>query len=139
MFETAASREFDVEARTVWELLSDWGNTRWLPGPPKTDVFGSGDRVVRRLHVPGSEPIEETMLDCDPGTMRIHYTIAVSERFPLKDYSGTIMVQPADNGCRVDWQCRFDQGDMGDEQAGAIADRNLNVLLDSLASYLETR
>ncbi len=139
MFEAAESREIDVNADTAWELLADWSDTRWLPGPPETEVVRSGDQVTRRLLIPGAEPIEETLLATDPATMTLHYRIAASEKFPLKDYSGTVVVRATDEGCRVDWQCRFDQGDMSDEQADAIASRNLNVLLDSLASFLENR
>lgn len=139
MFEAAESREIAVNADTVWELLADWSATRWLPGAPEAELVRSGDRITRRLPIPGADPIEETLLATDPATMTLHYRIAASEKFPLKDYSGTAIVRAADGGCRVEWQCRFDQGEMSDEKANAIASRNLNVLLDCLASYLEHR
>ncbi len=136
MFETTVSRDLPVDADTAWSLLVDWGNTDWLPGPEKTEVITSGSQVTRRLHMNGVEPIEETMLSNDPAAKTLHYTIAVSEMFPLEDYRGTVAVVPSDNGCRVDWYCRFAQGAMSDDEAAAIAARNLNFLLDSLAGYL---
>ncbi len=137
MFKAELSREIAVPAETAWSLLVDWGNTVWLPGLEKTEVVMRGQEVTRRLFVTGAEPIEETMLENDPTGMTLKYTIAVSELFPLADYSGRIAVVPAENGCRVIWGSCFSQGEMSDEDAGAAANGNLNLLLDSLQGYLE--
>lgn len=137
MFRTELSREIAVPAETAWSLLVDWGNTVWLPGPEKTEVVTRGQEVTRRLFIPGAEPIEETMLENDPSSMTLKYTIAVSELFQLADYSGRISVVPANNGCRVIWASSFSQGEMSDEEADAAANGNLNFLLGSLQDYLE--
>lgn len=136
MIEASASREINVSADTAWSLLADWGDTSWLKGPEKTEVVQKGGQVTRRLHVSGADPIEETMLASDPATMTLNYTIAVSELFRLENYNGTIAVVPTANGCRVDWRCTFEPGGMSDEEAAAIANGNLNFLLDSLVEYL---
>ncbi len=137
MFVAQVNRETSAPATSAWRLLADWGNTSWIPGPERTEVVTSGGRVMRRLFMPGVSPIEETLHVCDQDNMRLEYTIAVSELFTLADYRGEIAVVPTADGCRVEWRCSFDQGAMSDEEAGAVANGNLNFLLDSLAAFLE--
>ena len=137
MVNAELSRDIAVPADVAWSLLVDWGNTLWLPGPEKTEIVTRGPQVTRRLFIPGAEPIEETMLDNDPVSMTLEYTIAVSELFQLADYSGRIAVVPANNGCRVIWGSCFSQGEISDKEADAAAIGNLKFLLDSLQAYLE--
>lgn len=137
MFSTVVSRKLSVDADTAWNLLVDWGNTAWIPGPEKTEVIENGDQVMRRMFIADMEPIEETMLANDPATKTIQYTIAVSQLFTLADYRGEIVVKEDTAGCCIDWHCAFDQAQMTDEEANQKANGNLNFLLDSLASYLQ--
>lgn len=138
MYEFSLTKDLDVTAEKAYALLSDWGDTSWLKGPERTEVVRDDDRVTRRLHMAGSDPVEETLLSADPQTMTLHYTIAPCQLFKLENYQGTIVVKPAANGCSVDWHCRFDEAGMQPEEARSIAEGNLNFLLDSLAGYLES-
>ncbi len=135
--EEATSRELDVDAGQAWALLADWGNTHWLPGPPQTEVIGQGDGMTRRLHVPGADPIDEILLSLDSNQKVLHYSIPRCQLFPLESYEGWISVEPCPGGgCRVDWRCRFDAGELSSTDAEAMAAGNLERLLDNLAAYL---
>jgi hypothetical protein len=137
MLEVATSRELDVDAGQTWELLADWGNTQWLPGPPHTEVIGQGDGMTRRLHVPGADPIDEILLSLDSNDKELHYSIPRCQLFPLDGYEGWISVEPRPGGgCRVDWHCRFDPGELPPADAKTVATGNLERLLDNLAAYL---
>ncbi len=137
MFEVATSRNLDVEAGQTWALLADWGNTQWLPGPPQTEVIGQGAGMTRRLHVPGADPIDEILLSLDSNERVLHYSIPRCQLFPLESYEGWISVKPrSGGGCRVDWRCHFDAGELPPAEAEAMAAGNLERLLDSLVAYL---
>jgi len=137
MHDYSASRDVKVTADTAYALLADWGDTRWIRGPERTEVSRDGNTITRSLYMPGHAPVEETLLSADPWTMTLHYTIAPGELFTLRDYRGEIVVMPAGEGCRIDWSCSFARGDMKPEDAAAVADRNLNFLLDSVCAFLE--
>lgn len=137
MSDYSASREMTVTATTAYDLLADWGDTRWIPGPEKTEVSRDGNGITRRLFMPGAAPVEETLLSADPQAMTLRYTIAPGELFTLRDYQGTIVVTASETGCRITWSCSFARGEMTPEEAEAVANRNLNFLLDSVRAYLE--
>jgi hypothetical protein len=133
----SACREIQVPAERAYKILAEWGDTSWIPGPKKTEVSRAGSTITRFLYMPGSAPVEETLLSADPQSMTLHYTIAPGELFTLQDYVGAITVTATGTGCRIDWSCSFARGEMTSEEAEAKANRNLNFLLDSLCKYLE--
>ncbi len=137
MSDFSASRDLPVPAAEVYALLADWGDTRWIRGPERTEVREHDGGITRFLYMPGAAPVEETLLSADPQTMTLHYTIAPGELFTLQDYRGTIVVTPAGEGARITWRCAFARGEMKPGDAQAIADRNLNFLLDSVCAFLE--
>ncbi|MGI9295591.1 MAG: SRPBCC family protein, partial [Pseudomonadales bacterium] len=56
MVEVTVTRELHANVDKVWGILGDFGNLSWVPGPEKVDVIGSGQGMIRRLHVAGMEP-----------------------------------------------------------------------------------
>src|SRR5262249_36028621 len=46
------TRTLDVPAATLWKLVAAFGDTSWLPGPPKVELVGSGPGMERRIQGP---------------------------------------------------------------------------------------
>ena len=138
MPQVSASRTLKVSADRAWSLLADWGNTAWIPGPEKTELIDTPRGLTRRLHMPGLEPIEETLLSADAAARVLHYTIARHLVIPFADYTGSAGVDALPGGfCRVTWSCAFSGSDLPEAEARARAAANVEHLLDLLAAHLE--
>jgi hypothetical protein len=134
----SASRTLKVSADRAWDLMADWGDTSWIPGPEKTELVESAAGKTRRLHLPGMDPIEETLVQEDASKRELHYTIAPSPLVPFEDYRGRAVVDPLPGGiCRVTWDCSFSGSELPEDEAATRATANLHNLLAMLASHLE--
>jgi 4-hydroxy-tetrahydrodipicolinate reductase len=139
MLEVAVNRDLVADTDRAWTLLADWGNTPWIEGPEKCELFDSAEGLVRRFHLPGRAPVDEILLATDPDARQLRYRIPRCEALPFDDYHGTIAVNPRPGGgCRVDWHCRFGAGGLSESDALARAQANLERLLQGLADHLET-
>ncbi|WP_317928638.1 SRPBCC family protein [Halioxenophilus sp. WMMB6] len=136
MYSTQVTRDFDFSADTVWNLLIDWGNTAWLPGPEKTEVITNDGQITRKLFIAAAEPIEETMTSNDPTSKTLHYTIAVGQLFTLENYQGQVRIIADGGKSKVEWSCSFDQGGMSVDEAETRAVGNMNFLMDNMIKYL---
>jgi len=138
MPDASASRTLQVSPEKAWSLLQDWGNTAWIPGPEKTELVDSPAGLTRRLHMPGLDPIEETLTASDPAARVLHYTIAPHPVIPFDDYAGTARVAALPGGfCKVTWSCSFSGSELPAADAQARAAANLEHLLALLAAHLE--
>lgn len=97
-------KEIPISLEKVWGILSDFGNMDWAPGLEKTEVIGQGDGMIRRLYMPGMEPIDEVLTYMDNENKKFAYTIPRGMPLPVSDYQAEVTVQEADNGgCRIVW------------------------------------
>ncbi len=133
-----AARTLRVPAARAWELLADWGEIGWIPGPEKTELVETPAGPMRRLHMGGNDPVEETLTSIDPESRALTYTIAPHPMLPFHNYRGSASVTELPGaGCRVDWRCSFSGSDLPEDEACGRAQGNIDYLLHCLAEHLE--
>ncbi|TGD73562.1 dihydrodipicolinate reductase [Mangrovimicrobium sediminis] len=138
MLEVIGSRHYAVDAQRAWETLSNWGDVRWIAVAVGVDLEQTDEGLCRRYHVIGTPPLDEILLLADAQHMSLRYRIPPVPVMPLEDFVGEIHVQETSKGgCRVDWRCSFNAGELSEEKALAKANGNLDYLLDCLGNHLE--
>ncbi|MBL4826608.1 MAG: SRPBCC family protein [Spongiibacteraceae bacterium] len=137
MAEASLSRTLNIDAQRVWLVLSDWGNTQWIEGIEKTEIFESDDNIVRRFHLQGLGSVEETLLSLNCVTNTLCYSISRCEIFPFDDYHGAFVITSISAGvCQIDWSCSFACSVKNEVQAQEKCIANVSGLLDKLGQYL---
>ena len=134
-------RELDFPAARVWLVLEDFGNMEWVMGPPKVEVIGEGIGMIRRILMPGLEPIDEVLESSDPATMTYSYTIPRGLPLPLTDYRSTARVEETETGgARVHWSCECKPIDasMTVEAIESLMHNTYNSMLDALEAFLQS-
>ena len=135
-------RELDYPAARVWSVLEDFGNMEWVMGPPKVEVIGEGVGMIRRILMPGLEPIDEVLQSSDPATMTYSYTIPRGLPLPLTDYRSTARVEEtASGGARVYWSCECTPMDasMTVDAIERLMQETYNSMLDALEAFLQSK
>lgn len=109
-------------------------------GPPKVEVIGSGIGMIRRVLMPGMEPIDEVLESQDPATMSYSYTIPRGLPLPLTDYRSSARVEALPDGsARVHWSCECTPTDASMTAAATekLMQATYNSLLDALETFLQ--
>ncbi|MGI9284612.1 MAG: SRPBCC family protein [Pseudomonadales bacterium] len=139
MVEVTVTRELNAEAEKVWAILGDFGNLFWVPGPEKVDVIGSGEGMIRRLHITGMEPFDEVLQSLDADQKTFTYAIPKNAVIPFDNYIADVTVSAgADNTSQVVWHCTLDNGDVPETDAKSMIEGSYTMMLDALASNVET-
>ena len=132
-------RDLGFPAQRVWEVLADYGNMEWAMGPPKVEVIGDGIGMIRRVLIPGMDPIDEVLEARDPEQMSYSYSIPRGLPLPLTDYRSSARVETlADGNARVHWSCECTPTDatMTEADTERLMHDTYNSLLDSLEAFL---
>ena len=135
-------RELNFPAAQVWAVLEDFGNMEWVMGPPKVEVIGEGIGMIRRILMPGLEPIDEVLETSDAATMTYSYTIPRGLPLPLTDYRSTARVEATESGeARVHWSCECTPIDASMTEAAieALMQDTYNSMLDALEAFLQSK
>ncbi len=137
MLHAAVSRNVAVDAETVWSLLADWGNTRWIKNFENAELIQSEKGLIRRMMIPNLGFFDEILLSRSDQEKSFRYTIPCGPIFPFDDYIGTVVVSAASGGeSTVLWRCDFNSNMLSTEDAVSKAEGNLNHLLNMLTEYL---
>jgi uncharacterized protein YndB with AHSA1/START domain len=105
------TRTFSATPEQVWNVYNDHAGWKSWAGISHSslDVEGSPDKngtgAVRRLGSYGFDAHEE-ILDFDP-PMRMTYRV-LKGGLGMKNHLGEVLFEPAGNGTRITWRCRFD-------------------------------
>lgn len=106
--------EIDAPADTVWAKIGNFGDMSWHPAVTKTEITSGTNNEVgatRVLVLPDGGKINEVLTSRDDGSMTMKYDITESV-LPLREYSATIIVQPAGEGkSTVTWRSMFKRKD----------------------------
>lgn len=132
MLKVTVSRDSDLPAETVYELLADFGNTSWMKGVTKTEVEGDGVGMVRVIYAgpPENPPVREMLTERDDLKRKVAYTIPENNPMPVDDYSAFVVVTEVGNGCQIEWTGSFEAKGVDDETAKATVSGMYGVLLD---------
>ena len=140
MIDLTVQKEIPVSAARAWELLADFGDISWAPGMDNVEVEGQGVGMVRRIHLPDAQPVEEKLEVLDPQTRTIVYSIPAGIPMPVTNYRATArVVDLGGNKCRIDWQCSAQEAGVSAEEAENIVRGFYGMLLGWIADELERR
>ena len=56
------SKRVDVSADAIWKLISDFGDTSWMPAGTQATLTGSGVGMERRIAIGPDQSIRERLL-----------------------------------------------------------------------------
>lgn len=110
------TRTLDVPADRLWKLVANFGDTSWMPGPPKVELVGSGPGMERRIQGP-DKAIHERLESVDEASRTLVYTIPVNVPFPVTGYRATMRVRTAGAGSELDWSASFTPNGVDEEAA----------------------
>ncbi len=138
MIDLTVQKEIDVPAHKAWELIADFGNISWAPGMDEVEVIGQGVGMVRRIHMPGAEPIDEKLEVLDAQTRTMSYTIPSGLPMPVTGYRATArVIDLGGNRCRIDWHCSAQEDGVSAEEATNIVRGFYDMLLGWIAEHLQ--
>lgn len=133
------TRNFNVPAEKVWNVLEDFGNMGWLNmADISIEVIGEGIGMVRRVSLNG-QYIDERLESMDKQAGLLTYSIQECELFPFKNYLAQMTVEKINEfECKMTWMSDFEEGNMPKEEAESMMTFNYNTMLDSLAVHVES-
>ena len=136
--QTFVERDVAIPADTLWKTLGDFGNMGWAPGIEKTEVIGQGIGMIRRIHMPNMQPIDEVLEAIDPQAMCFSYTIPRGLPMPITDYRAEVQLTALpDNKTHIRWSCSGKPEGISDDDVAAIMqgayDQMIGWLVDALA------
>ena len=131
-------RDLAFPKARVWEVLGDFGDIGWAAPGIQVDRIGEGPGMIRRLNMPGMEPIDEVLEAIDQDAHRFSYTIPRGLPMPITDYRAVVELEAlGDDGCRVHWSAvGTATGDFSGEQAAEILHGAYAQMLDQLDAHL---
>ena len=121
--------EYDGSAAEMWERIGDFhGLHSWHPGVAACHKLEGG--AARELILADGGKIVETQLDSEPSRS---YSYRIDESpLPVADYTATLTVREADDGCAVVWTAQFEPSGASEDEAvtviGGIFDSGLDAL-----------
>lgn len=140
MAEVLLQKDYDFSAETVWGLLSNFGDISWAPGMDKVEVIGEGPGMIRRIFMPGMDPIDEVLQEMDHEAMSFSYTIPSGIPMPVTDYTaGPTVVATGPDTCRVDWRGSATPVGVSDDEAAEIIKGFYTMLLQWVDDYLQAK
>jgi Polyketide cyclase / dehydrase and lipid transport len=128
------TRTLDVPADRLWKLVADFGDTSWMPGPPKVERVGSGPGMERRIQGP-DKAIHERLESVDEKSRTLVYSIPVNVPFPVTDYRATMRVSAKGQGSELDWSVSFTPAGASEADARQAIEGMYGVMI----GWIETR
>ncbi len=108
MARATITKEIDVSADAVWRLISNFGDTSWMPAGTQATLVGSGVGMERRIAIGPDKFIHERLEALDPAARTLGYSIPVNVPFPVTNYRATMSVRAKGAGCELEWSASYD-------------------------------
>jgi hypothetical protein len=108
MASATIGKRIDVPADVVWRLISNFGDTSWMPAGTQATVIGSGVGMERRIALGPDKFIHERLLALDPAARTLDYAIPVNVPFPVTSYRATMRVRALGSGCELEWSASYE-------------------------------
>ncbi|MBM4383693.1 MAG: SRPBCC family protein [Deltaproteobacteria bacterium] len=108
MASVVIAKKVDVSADAIWKLISNFGDTSWMPAGTQVTVAGSGVGMERRIAMGPDKSIVERLEALDPAARTLTYGIPVNVPFPVTNYHATMRVRAAGSGCELEWSASYD-------------------------------
>lgn len=104
---TTHEEDIAASAETVWQLVSAFGDGRWMRGVEVT-CEGDGLGALRKVTLPTGVATEVCEV-LDPETRTMGYGLIDGNPFPATDYHGRITITPVDaQTCHLVWSSTYE-------------------------------
>jgi hypothetical protein len=128
----------DVAAEKMWRLVSDSGDTSWMPAGTPVRIEGSGPGMTRNITAGPDKVITERLESIDEATHTLVYTIPVNVPFPATDYRATLQVTPNGAGCDVEWSASFTPAGAPEAETAKAIEATYGLMIGWLAARAKT-
>jgi hypothetical protein len=108
MASAVISKRVEVSADAIWKLISNFGDTSWMPAGTQVTVAGSGVGMERRIAMGPDKSIVERLEALEPATRTLSYAIPVNVPFPVSNYRATMRVRALGAACELEWSASYD-------------------------------
>lgn len=140
MVEAKQQRQFNHPASAVWAVLEEFGNLDWTEGVERIELIGDGVGMIRRLFMPGMDPIDEQLTAVDSEAMWFSYDIPRGIPLPVSNYSAEAKVVALDDArCEVRWVGRAEAEGVSEDEAAAAIVSTYDMLFDWLQAHMDSR
>jgi hypothetical protein len=134
MVEVSIERELEFGAETVWALIADFGDLRWVPGIEKIELEGEGVGMIRHLSVPVFPQLHERLETLDHDNRVLEYSIPAVAYIQVKNYRARAQVTGLEGDrCRVRWSCRAEAD--GDDEGEVAA--KVGAFYESMLTWID--
>jgi len=120
MAEVIVKGDFTVSADKLWDLVSDFGNVRWIQGVTKHELEGEGPGMFRVFYVGDGPAVRERLETVDEARKTVTYTIPEGIPFPVTNYHATMTVSAVGSGCQLEWKCGCEPDGVSEAEVSAI-------------------
>jgi hypothetical protein len=129
------SKQVDVSADALWKLVSNFGDTSWMPPGTQATLVGSGIGMERRIAIGPDKSIHERLLALDDAARTLSYSIPVNVPFPVTNYRATMRVTPRGAGCELEWSASYDCA----PDAAATVEKTVQGMYGTMIDWIAAR
>jgi Polyketide cyclase / dehydrase and lipid transport len=134
MASATISKRVDVSADAVWKLISNFGDTSWMPAGTQATLVGSGVGMERQIVAGPGKTIHERLEALDPAARTLTYAIPVNVPFPVTNYHATMKVRASGNGCELEWSARYDVAPAAEAEIAKAVQGVYGMMIDWIAA-----
>ena len=135
MASATISKQIDVSADALWRLISNFGDTSWMPAGTRVTQVGSGVGMERRIALGPDKSIHERLEALDATSRTLAYTIPVNVPFPVTNYRATMRVRAAGTGCELEWSASYDVA----PDAAATVEKSVQGMYGMMIDWIAAR
>ena len=135
MASATISKQIDVSADAVWRLISNFGDTSWMPAGTQVTRVGSGVGMERRIALGPDKWIHERLEALDAAARTLVYTIPVNVPFPVTNYRATMRVRTAGAGCELEWSASYEVA----ADAAATIEKSVQGMYGMMIDWIAAR
>jgi hypothetical protein len=128
-------KQLDVPADAVWRLVSNFGDTSWMPAGTQANVVGSGVGMERQIAIGPDKWIHERLLALDAAARTLDYAIPVNVPFPVTNYRATICVRARGAGCELEWSASYECA----PEAAATIEKSVQGMYGMMIDWVAAR
>jgi len=128
-------KQLEVPAGAVWRLVSNFGDTSWMPAGTQATVIGSGVGMERRIALGPDKFIHERLLALDPAARTLEYAIPVNVPFPVTHYRATMRVRARGAGCELEWSADYECA----PEAAATIEKSVQGMYGMMIDWVAAR
>jgi len=134
MASAVISKRVEVSADAIWKLISNFGDTSWMPAGTQVTVSGSGIGMERRIAMGPDKSIVERLEALDPAARTLTYGIPVNVPFPVTNYHATMRARPSGTGCELEWSASYDCAPEAAPQVEKAVQGTYGMMIDWIAA-----